>query len=165
MAELIQQHHAPGRTLAGIETTVKSVVELDINVPQERLAALFADPRHSTEWMDDVARYEPISGVPGTPGSTYRLVPKTGKMVLVATVISRRLPAEVRLHLDASSVAVSVTATFTALSPQRTRLISEEVFSFKSLIHTLFGIVAQGAIRRAHRRHMAGFKRFAEQRG
>jgi hypothetical protein len=164
MAELIQQQQAASRTLAGIDTPVKSVVELDINVPQERLAALFADPRNSTEWMDDLARYEPLSGVPGTPGSTYRLVPKTGKMIFVATVIATRLPTEVCLHLDAASVAVSVTATFTALTPESTHLVSEEVFSFKGLIHTLFGFVAQWAIRRAHRRHMTGFKRFAEQR-
>jgi hypothetical protein len=142
---------------------MKNVIELDINLPQERVAALFADPRNTTKWMDDVERYEPISGEPGMPGSTYRLVPKTGKMVFVATVISRTLPNEARLTLDASSVSVSVTGTFVAVSPDRTRLVSEEVFSFKGLFNKLFGFVAQGSIRNAHRRHMEAFKRFAEQ--
>jgi len=86
-------------------------------------------------------------------------------MVFVATVISSGRPNEVRLHLDASNVAVSVTDRFVRLSPDRTRVISEEVFSFKGLIPTVFGIIGQRAIRRAHRRHMAGFKRFAERRG
>ena len=143
---------------------MRSVIELDINGPQERVAAIYADPENSTKWMDDLQRYEPISGIPGTPGSTYRLVPKTGKMVFVATVISRK-PAEVRLKLDGSSVAVSVTGTFAALSSHRTRLISEEVFSFKGPFHKLFGFVARRTIRKAHRRHMEAFKRFAEQRG
>lgn len=142
-----------------------SVIELDINGPQERVAAIYADPDNSTKWMDDLQRYEPISGIPGTPGSTYRLVPKTGKMVFVATVIARKLPTEVRLKLDASSVAVSVTGTFAALSPDRTRLISEEVFRFKGPFHKLFGFAARRTIRKAHRRHMEAFKRFAEQRG
>jgi uncharacterized protein YndB with AHSA1/START domain len=142
---------------------MKNVIELDINLPRERVAALFADPRNTTKWMDDVERYEPISGEPGMPGSTYRLVPKTGKMVFVATVISRQLPDEARLTLDASSVAVSVTGTFVAVSPDRTRLVSEEVFSFKGLFNKLFGFVAQSSIRNAHRRHMEAFKRFAEQ--
>jgi hypothetical protein len=35
---------------------MRSVVELDINVPQERLAKLFADPENNTKWMDDVER-------------------------------------------------------------------------------------------------------------
>jgi hypothetical protein len=164
MAELIPQQ-ARIHTLAGIDTRVRSVVELDIDVPQATLAALMADPGNSTKWMDDLERYEPISGEPGTPGSTYRLVPKSGKMVFVATVISSGRPNEVRLHLDASNVAVSVTDRFVRLSPDRTRVISEEVFSFKGLIPTVFGIIGQRAIRRAHRRHMAGFKRFAERRG
>ena len=143
---------------------MRSVIELDINGPQERVAAIYADPHNSTKWMDDLQRFEPISGVPGMPGSTYRLVPKTGNMVLVATVISRT-PTEVRLKLDGAGVAVAVTGRFAALSSGRTRLISEEVFSFKGLFHKLLGLVARSTIRKAHRRHMEAFKRFAEQHG
>jgi hypothetical protein len=144
---------------------MKSVIELDIDVPQARLAALFADPRHNTAWMDDLERLEPISGEPGLPGSKYRLVPKKGKMVFVATVITRTLPTEVRLRLDASHVTVSVRGTFAALSSGRTRLTSEEVFSFKGLIHKVLGFLAQTSIRNAHRRHLEAFKRFAQEHG
>jgi len=35
---------------------VKSVVQVDIDVPRERLASLFADPTLSTKWMDDIER-------------------------------------------------------------------------------------------------------------
>ena len=144
---------------------MRSVIGLDINGPQERVAAIYADPHYSTKWMDDLQRYEPISGVPGTPGSTYRLVPKTGSMTFVATVISSKLPTEVRLRLDGSGVAVAVTGRFAALSSDRTRLISEEVFRFKGLFHKLLGLVARSTIRKAHRRHMEAFKRFAELHG
>jgi hypothetical protein len=37
---------------------MESVIELEINVPQARLAALFADPQQNTKWMDDVDRVE-----------------------------------------------------------------------------------------------------------
>ena len=142
---------------------MKSVIELDINVPQARLAALFADPANTPQWMDDLERYEQISGEPGTPGSTYRLVPKKGDMVFVATVISVALPDEVRLNLDSSSVDVAVTGRFVALSPDTTRLVSEEVFTFKGA-HKLFAFAAEGAIKTAHRKHMDAFKSFAEGR-
>ncbi len=108
---------------------MKSVIELKIDAPLERIAALFADPQQNTKWMDDVERVEPISGQLGMPGSQYRLVPKKGNMVFVATVLSRNLPTEYQLILEASSATVSVKGTLVALSSDRTRLISEEVFS------------------------------------
>ena len=141
---------------------MKSVVELAINAPQAKLADLFADPENNTKWMDDIERYEPISGTAGMPGSKYRLVPKTGNTIFVATVVARDLPNELTLILDASNVVVSVTDKFVALSSEKTKLISEEVFSFKGLFNKVFGFLAQRTIRNAHRRHMEAFKRFAE---
>jgi hypothetical protein len=143
---------------------MKSVVELDVSVPQRRLSELFLNSELSTEWMDDVERYEAISSEPGMPGSKYRLVPKSGSMVFVATVISRSLPSEASLQLDTSSVTVSVTGRFVPLSPDRTRLLSEEVFRFKGLYNKLLCYLARGAITKAHRRHMEAFKRFAKSR-
>jgi hypothetical protein len=77
---------------------LKSVIEIEIHVPQARLAALYADPKLNTRWMDDMERMEPISGQLGMPGSKYRLVPKKGDMVFVATVLVRNLPAEFALE-------------------------------------------------------------------
>jgi hypothetical protein len=141
-----------------------STVELAIDAPQAEVAYLFADPRNSTSWMEDLERYEPISGEPGTPGSTYRLVPKRGKMVFTATVVERSLPTRLQLNLDASNVTVVVTGTMSKLPDGRTHLKSEEVFTFKGLWNTAFGFLAQAAIRKAHRRHIEAFKRFAELR-
>jgi hypothetical protein len=97
------------------------------------------------------------------PGSTYRLAPKAGEMIFVATVVSRDLPSEIRLSLDASNVIVSITARFLPLSSEKTHLISEEGFRFKGLLGKLVGFFAHGSIRKAHRRHMNAFKRFAEE--
>ena len=72
---------------------MKSVIELEIDVPQARLATLFADAQQNTKWMDDVENVETISGQLGMPGSKYRLVPKKGKMVFVATYLPGIFPA------------------------------------------------------------------------
>jgi len=140
---------------------MKSIVVVDINAPQEEVAALFADPGNNTKWMENV-EYEPVSGEQGMSGSTYRLIPKQGSMVLTATVVNRTLPSELRLHLDASTVMVDVHATLSTLPDSRTRLVSEEVFKFKGVGSWLFGLLARRAIRKAHRRHIEAFKRFAE---
>ena len=142
---------------------MKSVVELEINAPKHRVAALFADPNNNTRWMDDLEKIEPISGEPGMPGSKYRMVQsRPRRMTFIATVTARNLPDESALQLEAPNVVVSVTDRFAALSPQATRLISEEVFTFKGLFNKMFGFLVQKNIRNAHRRHMQSFKRFAE---
>ena len=141
---------------------MKSVVELDVDGPRERIAALFADPANNPRWMDELARCEPLSGSLGTTGSTYRMVPKTGDMVFVATIVSRNLPDEVRLRLDGKNVIVSITDRFSVTSAGATRLRSVEEFQFTSLFGRLFGLLAQRSIRRAHRKHIESFKEFAE---
>jgi hypothetical protein len=140
---------------------MKSIVQLDIEAPRAGVAALFFDPTTTPKWMDDLDRIEPISGKLGMPGSRYRMVPKEGSMVFDVTVVSRNPPTDVQLHLDGSNSTVEITDRFVELSSGRTRLISEEIFRFKGLSR-LFDILARPAIRRAHRRHMEGFKRFAE---
>jgi hypothetical protein len=112
--------------------------------------------------MNDLARCEPISGSFGTTGSTYRMVPKTGDMVFVATVVSRNLPDEVKLRLDGKNVVVSITDRFSLSPSGTTRLRSVEEFRFPSVLGRLFGFLAQRSIRKAHRSHMAAFKQFAE---
>jgi polyketide cyclase/dehydrase/lipid transport protein len=118
---------------------MKSTVTVEINLPQARVAELFSNPRHTNRWMHDVDRVEVVSGELGAPGSQYRLVPKKGNMVVL-----------------------SVTGTFQSLSATKTLLVSSEMFSFTGAIPAILGFLAQGAIRKAHRRHMEAFKAFAE---
>jgi hypothetical protein len=140
---------------------MKDVVDLDVEVPQERLSELMADPARTAEWMDDVERCEAVAGVPGTPGSQYRLVPRKGSMVFVATVLSRDVPNELRLALESPQASVKVTSRFVPLSADRTRLISEEVFTFRG-VFKIVGLFTRPAIHKAHRHHIEAFKRFAE---
>lgn len=142
---------------------MKSVVEVEIDKPLERVAELFADPGNNPKWMHDLARYEPLSGDQGMPGSTYRLVPKEGDRIFVGTVIERNLPIELRLNLEGSTVDVAIKGTFSPLSSGRTKLVSEEIFTFKGANNETVSVATQDAIRSAHRRHINDFKIFAEQ--
>jgi hypothetical protein len=139
-----------------------SKVELDINAPHAQLAELFANPRNNPRWMDDIERIEPISGELGQPGSVYRLVPKHSRLVFVATVLTRTLPRELKLLLHAPRVSVLATDTFLKVSDRKTRLISEEVFTFTGIFRKIVSLLARRSIASAHRRHMESFKRFAE---
>ncbi len=143
---------------------MKSLIELDIAAPRDEVAALLADPRNMTKWMDNLERVEFVAGEPGMPGSTFRMIGKAGgpQRDFVATVTGRNLPERFGLRLRSDSVDVAITDTFAASAARRTKLVSEEVFTFRGLFNRLFGLLAQGAIRKHHRRHMEAFKRFAE---
>lgn len=141
---------------------MKSVVHVEINAPHSEVAVLFADPRNNPKWMHDLDRCEPVSGELGMPGSMYRLVPKSGNMAFVATVISRDLPHELRLHFDHANVEVAITGRLKALSPTSTELVSEEVFTFKGILNAIFSIFAWKTIRTVHHQHIEDFKRFVE---
>ena len=140
---------------------MRSVIELDINAPQPLVSALFTDPANTPKWMHDLARIEFLSGESGEPGSTYRMVPKRNDRVFVATVLARE-PERSQLSLDSSTASVAITATFRKLVDSKTKLVSEEIFRFKGVLGTILGFAAMPAIKRAHRRHMQSFKRFAE---
>jgi hypothetical protein len=141
---------------------MKSTVIVDINAPLEEVASLFADPDNNVKWMKDIERIEKLSGERGSTGSTYRLIPKHGPMVFTATVVSNIPPKDLRLVLDSSTVRVDVHATLSMLPDNRTRLVSEEVFRFKGMFNTVFGLFAHNAIRKAHLLHIESFKNFAE---
>lgn len=141
-----------------------SRVELDVEASQEPLARAFAEPRNNPEWMDDVDRIEPLSGELGETGSTYRIVPKRGNRIFIASVTDRALPGELKLFLDSPHVSVSITDTFQRITDHKTKLISEEIFTFKNVFGKIAGFFGQHVIKRAHRRHMEAFKRFGESR-
>ncbi len=141
-----------------------SRVELEIEARQEPLAQAFAEPRNNPAWMEDIDRIEPVSGEPGQTGSTYRIVPKRGDRIFIARVVHRALPAQLKLLLDSPQVSVSVTDSFQRITDSRTKLVSEEVFTFKGIFGKVGGLLGRSAIRQAHRGHMEAFKRFAETR-
>jgi hypothetical protein len=65
---------------------MKSIVELDIDQSHVGVAKLFADPENNPKWIDDLTRYEALSGESGMPGSTYRLVPRSTFSPLIGTL-------------------------------------------------------------------------------
>ena len=145
---------------------MKSIVDIEINASRNDVAALLADPANMPQWMDDLARIEPISGELGMPGSKFRMVgrPGTAQTDFVVTVTARHLPELFALKLQSDRVDVAVTTTLAALSAARTRMRSQEVFSFHGLFNALFGLLARSRIRAHHRAHIESFARFAERR-
>jgi hypothetical protein len=138
---------------------MKDVVRVTIAAPVANVAHVFANPEASGEWMDGVD-YQPISGTPGMPGSKYRLVSK--ELNFTVTVVKRDLPKEFVMSLDDPAVHVLVTGRFAQLPGGRTKLTSEEVFTFKDSKRRAFSFLAWPAIHKVHKEQMVAFKRYME---
>ncbi len=144
---------------------MKSVFEIEVNVPQEKLAEMFADPENYRKWMGELQGYEIISGKPGMVGLKYRLMQKNGdkKNDFIATVTARSLPNEFSMTIEEPDVAqVSVTGQFIALSPEKTKFISKEEFKFKGISNKIGGLLYQRSIKGDHHHYTMNFKHFAE---
>ena len=144
---------------------MKSVFEIEVNVPQEKLAELFAEPENYKKWMGDLEGFEIISGKPGMLGSKYRLMQKNGnkKTDFIATVTASNLPNEFSMTIEEPNVAqVSVTGQFVALSAEKTKFISKEEFKFKGISNKIGGLLYQRSIKGDHHRYTMNFKHFAE---
>jgi hypothetical protein len=141
---------------------MKDVVIVSINAPRKKVAALLSDPSKDPNWREDIAKYEPLSGKPGEPGSTYRLIPKRGGFLFTGTVLRRSLPNRLRITLESPTTTVEVRGTLTSLPGDRTQLVSEEVVSFKGVWSKTVGLLTRPSFRKTHRRNIEAFKKLAE---
>lgn len=82
--------------------------------------------------------------------------------MFVAMVVERNLPDELKQDLRAPDVDVTVTTTVIALSPAQTKLLSEQVFTFKGVDEVTVSPTVEDAIKAVHRRHIQDFKHFVE---
>ncbi len=143
---------------------MKYIFETEINAPIEKVTELAGNPDNRRKWMEGLESDEPLSGTPGAPGATSRLVFKTGNVTIqfIGTVITRNLPAEMIETMDAPNVLTTITRRFVALSPQRTKYVSEQAYEFKGLFNQIVGFLLQGEFKQQTLRHIENFKRFVE---
>ena len=143
---------------------MKYTFEAEINAPREIAAALAGNPANRKEWMEGLESDEHLSGTPGKPGAKSQLVFQTGKarITMIGTVIASNLPDELSETFDAPNVLTMATTRFVALSPQKTKYISEQELQFKGIFNKVVGFLLQREFKKQTLTHMENFRRFAE---
>ena len=138
--------------------------ETEINASREKVAELAGNPANRLKWMDGLKSDEQISGTPGMPGAMSRLVFQTGKMEITmnGTVTAWNLPDAFSETMDASNAFITITSRFVALSPQKTKYISEQDYNFKGVLNKIVGFLLQAEFKKQALTHVENFKRFAE---
>lgn len=83
-------------------------------------------------------------------------------MIFTATVISMDLPNKAKVVYETPKLTVSVMHKFLVLFPEKTRFVSEELFTYKELFNRAFGFLTKKAIKKAHYKSMNDFVKIAE---
>lgn len=142
---------------------MKYTVEIDIDLPRDRVIELFDSTENMKHWQEGLVSHEHISGTPGEVGAKMKLQYKMGKreIDMVETITKRELPDEFAGTYEAKNVFNIVDNTFVAVSTHKTKWVSYNEFQFKGFMK-LIGFIMPGAFKKQSLKYMQDFKQFAE---
>ena len=140
------------------------IVDITIDLPRDKVVALFADPGNMPKWQEGLLSAEPLDGTPGQPGSRTKLVFQMGNRQVerIETITLRELPHTFEGTYETDGVFNVVKNRFHEISPEQTRWESENEFRFTSMFMKLMGVAMKGAFPKQSQKYLADFKAFAE---
>ena len=139
-------------------------VEIEINLPRDRVIELFDNPDNLFKWQTGLQSFEHLSGEPGQPGARSRLVYQNGKhrIELIETVTERKLPEEFNGTYEWKGGTNTLRNRFVALGPSRTKWESTCEYQFSSFMLKMMGFFAPGMFRKQNLKFLQNFKEFCE---
>jgi len=138
---------------------------IDIDLPLDKLANLWADTRYFEKWQDGFQSIEQLEGQPGSVGAKSRFSYQQGKrkIELIETIISNNLPHEKKARYEHIHMTNTQTTRFERVSENKTRFISEvEYTKFSGFMPTLMATLFPGMFRKQSQKWVNQFKEFAE---
>lgn len=138
-------------------------VSIELDLPRDRVVALFDDPANLPKWQRGLQSFEPISGTPGSEGAKSRLVfdIRGGRMEMIETITRRDLPEAFDGTYEVRGVFNRVENRFTELPDGRTLWEAHNIFEMKGLMRLLAWLMP-GSFKRQSIQFMEDFKAFAE---
>jgi hypothetical protein len=137
--------------------------EITIDLPRARVIELFDNSDNMAHWMPGLQSFAHLSGEPGQPGATSKLVFEQGRRVIemIETITVRNLPDEFSGTYEAQGVWNGVVNRFFDDGPDRTRWVAEHEFKFSGVMRVI-AVFMRGAFRKQSAEYMRLFKAFAE---
>ena len=138
---------------------------IDINVPVDKVVALFNDPDRYKDWQNGFISYETISGKPRTAGAVSVVKYKNGRhnIELTETIRVMNPPAEITGLYEHKHGSNTMINTFTALPGDITRYTTAVGYMKpKGFLPTLMAFLMPGMMKKRNRQWLEQFKAFAE---
>jgi len=138
-------------------------VDIVINKSIEEVIDLFQNRENDYKWMEGLKVQEVIEGQPNEEGSKTRLeFDLKGKdFKMIETLVKKNLPDEYVTHYEAPNVDNTVISSFTAVSPNQTRYVTDNEFVFSGLMK-LMSPLMKGAFKKQSQKYLVNFKTFIE---
>ena len=137
---------------------------IQIDLPIDKVAALWNDEAYFKEWQDGFERIEHISGTPNTTGAKSKIIFNgKHKMELLETIISTNLPNEKVGRYEHIHMTNTQTSSFIAIDEHTTQYTSEvEYTKFNGFMIKLMAKLFPGKFKQQSQKWMNQFKDFAE---
>ena len=145
---------------------MKFTVKTEINLPLDKVVALYTNYDNLKEWQTEFKSYELISGKPNEQGTVTKLVYKS--ITKIETITSQHLPAEISAEYEhiygKKTMMIHVgTNRFTSLGENKTLYeIDMELTKFFGFLPKLMAKFMGGAVRKYYQTWVDKFKAFAE---
>ena len=142
-------------------------LELDIDVPRERVVELFLDPASLHQWQPDLVSFEPLGdGDPRDVGAQSRQVHRMGgrEVEILETITVRDDPEKFAATYEADRVWNLVENRFLDEDGQKTRWILDSEFKCSGMAK-LMAFFMPGVFKKQTLTFMKRFKAFAEDAG
>lgn len=141
---------------------MKYTQEIVIEVPREKVVALFTDPAHFAEWQPEIVCYELVSGEQAQTGAKAELTTRAFNSVtgMTETIERNALPDEIDVIYETHGVWNRNSNRFVAESPTSTRWIAGNEFRFQGPRKAL--ALLEGSFKKESLGVMERFKAFAE---
>ena len=145
---------------------MKYICKIDINLPIDKVVALWENENNFKEWQDGFKSIEHLSGTPNTKGakSIIILQDKKRKMELLETIISVDLPKEKIALYEHIHMINTQTTRFKSIEQDKTQYTSEvEYTQFNGIMIKLMAKLFPSKFKEQSQKWMNQFKKFAEQ--
>lgn len=136
-----------------------------INQSQEKVAALFIDPKYLKHYQDGFLRKELISGIAGEDGTISKMYYKqgSGEMELTETITANLLPDSFEGHYHHIHMDNTLKSIFTPISETQTRFDWEgEYIEVRGFMPKMMMVLMPWMFKRQVKKWMNNFKVFVE---
>ncbi len=142
---------------------MKYQVEVDLDLPRERVIELFDSAENLFKWQPGLTNVEHVSGDPGQAGAKTKLSYDTNgrKMEMVETIIEQNFPETFSSTYDAKGVHNIIENHFIEDGTDKTRWVMDSEFQFSGFMK-IMAFFMKGAFPKQTLESMNSFKNFAE---
>ena len=143
---------------------MKYGIDMEIDVPLDKVIELFDNPDNLKEWQPGLVSFEHLSGTPGEVGAKSKLLYKMGKkdVEMIETITERNLPEMFSGTYDAKGVHNEIWNRFVAIDENRTRWEFKTEFQVEGFMMKLMVLLMPFMFKSQSRKFMQNFKEFAE---